>query len=487
MKKPNTTRQDAIDQLWRQGSLWWKLDASQKDLYNTFHNSEAKTIVWNCSRRFGKGHTLLIIGMETCLRNPYVIVKYVAPQKRMVRTIIAPLIRKIIADAPSDCRPVYRTQEQSWLFPNGSEIQMAGSDNGNMENLRGGEANLCIVDEAGFCEQLDYTVKSILLPTMTTTNGKIILASTSPLSQDHDFCDFVKTAKLTGSLVVKTIDDIDENRVSKEQKEAYIEELGGKESVTVKREYYCIQISDVDRMVVPEFTEELALEIVKEWKRPPFYDPYTSMDIGHKDLTFVLFGYYDFKHDKLIIEDEYVINGPAMTTDILAENIKKKENILWKDPILKEPIKPYLRVADRNLILINDLQRLHKLTFIPTNNQEVMTIHNDLRMRMAAKKIIINPRCVTLISHLKGGTWDKQRKKYERNVDDLGREHHYDGISSLVYMNRNILWSKNPYPIGFDLPKGEHVFLNKTKLENLNPFERTIKKMFTPTSTIRRR
>lgn len=277
------TKKEAIEKLWQQGILWWKLDECQKDLYNIFNNSDSKIIVWNCTRRLGKSTTLLIIALETCLKKKNAIVKYVAPEQKQVKTIIRSLMRKILADCPFELQPKYMTQDAIWKFKNGSELQLAGSDNGNAESLRGGESELSLVDEAGFCDDLRYVVESILMPTMTTTDGKAILASTPPVSSDHEFAShFIKLAKLKGSYAEKTLDDIDEKRISKTRKEKYIEELGGRNSITVRREYFCEIITDVQRAVVPEFFEAKN-DIVKEWTAPPFYDAYSSMDIGGRD------------------------------------------------------------------------------------------------------------------------------------------------------------------------------------------------------------
>lgn len=478
------SKREAITRLWEIGKIFFKLDSTQRELYDTFHNAVNKTIVWACSRRLGKSYALCVLAIEQCLTKPNSIVKYVAPQQKMVKTIIRPIMRELIEDAPARLKPKYFTQDNIWRFPNGSEIQLSGTDNGNAENLRGSNADLCIVDEAGFCQDLEYLVNSILLPTMLTTNGKIILSSTPPLSSDHPFVEYMKDAQLKGSFIIKTI--YDNPRISREQADAFIEESGGIESNTVQRELFCKILTDTERAVVPEFTEELAKEIVKVWPRPSYYHAYTAMDIAHKDLTVVLFAYHDFRNDKLIFEDEYVINGPEMTTDKLADEIKKKEKVLWKDPFGPSSFDPYLRVADNNLIMINDLQRLHNLSFIATAKDDADAAMNHMRMLIGSKKVIINPKCVTLIEHLRNATWNKQRKSFERGVDHLRRQHHYDAVDAAKYMIRNVFWNKNPFPLGYDVPKGD-LFMTKEAMENLNPFERSIRDIFTVKPGVRRK
>lgn len=763
--KPALSAKEARDILWHKGILEWKLDATQKELNASFKNSPHKTFVWSCSRRLGKSYTLCTLAIEQCLKKDFAIVKYVAPTQKAVKMIIKPLLRQILQDCPPILRPEFKTQDNVYKFPNGSEIQLAGVDSGNAEGLRGGGSDLCLVDEAGFCTDLRYVVQSILLPTTMTTGGKVILASTPPKSAAHDFNDYVKEAKYRGTFVKKTI--FDNPRFTKEQIDAEAEEHGGYGSVDFRREYLCVDentliktyegykkikdikvgnlvfshdkqyhkvlnkfknplgnrkvykikssnnlgeivteghkllvtktdykrsiensktewceiqniknrpseriylkvpvdemledhvnkdlayllgwyvaegnvnktqqqvifslslhdpiekiqqacnnyfgkdfvkykgserqgciqwylhskkakdifkefgthstrktiplflkhankeakleflkayfegdghynidqqsikcssvsktlifdlsdmllslgigcqigkvhsegfseilgrkvyinnswslqisgtnlekflnlkvnarnsinfvkdgyfysrikkieevrdynkefvydlevenshsyvgvhttfhncemITDEESAVVPEFKEDLQKEIIKEWKRPPFYDAYTSMDVGLIDLTVVLFAYYDFLEGKLVIEDEFVLNGAKMTSKHLSENIKLKEQELWTNPVTGEYKAPYLRVSDNNLILINDLQRTYNLTFIPTRKDEAEAALNNMRVMLAGKKIIINPRCKTLIFHLENATWNKARTKYDRSPD----------------------------------------------------------------------
>lgn len=487
MSLPTTSTRDAKETLWRKGLLArWKLHPGQLDLYNTFQDAKEKIIVWCCSRRFGKSRTALVIAIETCLRNPNFIVKYVAPQQKMVRTILKQEMRKITDDCPRDIMPKFFTQDNTWRFPNGSEIQMAGVDSGNHESLRGGNAHFCVVDEAGFCDDLKYTVGSVLLPTMLTTGGKMVLVSSAPLSKDHDFVTFMDTAKINKCFQKKIVDDIPFEFFPADERQTTFNASGGITSPTVRREYYCEIITDESRAIVPEF-REVKDEIIKVWERPPFYDPYTSMDVGHKDLTAVLFSYFDFRNGKLIIEDEYCINGPQMTTDVLARDIKAKEVKLWQNAYGTGSIKPYLRVSDNNLILINDLHRMHSLSFIPTAKDNADAALNQMRMLIRAGKIIINPRCVNLLNHLENGTWNKARTSYERVIDDLGKQHHYDTIDALVYLIRNVNWNRNPYPIDYDFPKGDLYLNPDAGVEALNPFERHVKSIFSVKSSIKKR
>jgi hypothetical protein len=335
---------------------------------------------------------LTVLAIETCLKNPYVIVKFIAPKVKDIKRIISPLVREITADSPPELKPAYNSQDHIFKFQNGSEIQLAGTDNGHAESIRGNKAHLCIIDEAGFCDDLDYIVNSILIPTTTTTQGKIVMASTPSKAPDHPFMKFLKKAELDERFIKKTI--YDNPRLTEDDINQIADALGGKDTTDFKREYLVEMVTSEDDAVIPEFTPVLEQTIAKEWPRPVYFDSYVAMDIGSKDLTVALFGYYDFLAGKIIIEDEVVLSGKKMLTDSLAELIKLKESSLWTHPMTGQIKEPSLRVADNNnLILLNDLAVKHNISFIPTLKDNADAALNNMRMLLRSERIIINPRC----------------------------------------------------------------------------------------------
>jgi len=414
IKKP--TPKEALFTLWRRGVIHWKLHEVQKRMYNSINDFNKEITVITCARRLGKSYLLCVLSVEQCLKKPDSIVKYVCPKQDMVQKIIKPIMQDIFKDCPPELRPEYKTNAKMYLFPNGSQIQIAGTDNGHYQSLRGGKSDLWIVDEAGFCDELKDIVNSVLAPTADTTGGRGILASTPSPKPDHEFItEFVQPNELTGELIKYTL--FDNPMMTPEKRQKIINRYPLKEKDDdFRREYLCEIIIDSEKAVIPEFTTAIQEKCIKAWPRPPFYDAYVSMDIGFDDLTVVLFGYYDFKNAVTVIEDEFYIKGQALRTDVLAKEIKKKEQKVYSNPASGEYKEPYLRVSDNNnLILLNDLNYKHNLLFIPTAKDNKDAALNNLRMRIASEKIIIHPRCKVLIHHLKNATWDKNRKKYVKS------------------------------------------------------------------------
>lgn len=463
MSKRKLSRKEAIEQLWLMGNLDYLLKGKQKDVKSFLRTSPNDIVVVLCSRRFGKSFTLCTLAVETCIKKPNAVVKYACPQKDMVQKVINPAIETIIADCPISMKPEWKEQRKLWLFPNGSQIQVAGTDKGTVESLRGASSDLSICDEAGFMDDLDYIIKSVLAPMSDTTGGKIVLVSTPNYKDpNHDFhTTFVYPLQDSENLIKFTL--YDSPMVDDAKREQILSRYPGRETNSQFRcEYLCEINQTRESAVIPEFNASLMAETVVEWKRPAYVDFYTAADTGFRDLTGILFSYWDFKNSCLVIEDELVMNGEEMTTASLAEKIRLKEHEVYKNQFTNTPTEPFIRVMDNNnLILVNDLFKLHNMTFFPTKKDNKDAQINNLRIMFAEKRIIINPRCKNLIYHLKNTKWNKHRNDFDRikdSPDGTLRGGHGDLVDALIYLTRNVLQTKNPYPAGYGLMSGENVF-----------------------------
>lgn len=460
--------------LWELGMLEWKLDITQKKIYDFFKGKKEKTIVINASRRLGKSYALIIIAFEQALQHPKSIIKFLQPEVKMIRTNIRPIIDEITADCPPELQPEFRSQDNIYYFKNGSQIQLAGTDNGNYMKLRGGNSHLCLIDEAGFCTDLKHIIDYILIPTTTLTKGRIILSSTTPPTPDHEFIGYMESAELKGTFVKKTIyDAVQDNigvpnpRITEEIVQEIISAIdGGAESDSFRTEYLCEKIFNSTSAVVPEFNDEIQKDTIAIWRKPAFTDNYVSMDIGFVDMTALLFAYYDFDNGVLVIEDEIALDGRKVTADNVNNLVRQKEDALWTSSITGELQKPYMRVSDNNLIFLNDLNITYNLQFIATDKHNKDSYINKMRTMVAARRIIIHPRCVNLIAHLKNASWDKTRKTFKRSADNG----HYDFVDALAYLVRNIDENRNPYPKNFRYSKlggsPDDIFYKKEYYEN---------------------
>ena len=209
-------------------------------------------------------------------------------------------------------------------------------------------------------------------------------------------------------------------------------------------------------------------KIVREWPSPPFSDNYESMDLGGKDLTCVLFGYYDFRAAKIIIQDEISLDFTKKDNNLpkLIELIRKKEAELWTNVLTNEVKAPYLRVSDIDYIVLDEISRLshNQINFSATRKDDKDASINNLRALLANEKIIIHPRCTTLIRHLRNVKWRSynNKKVFARSADNG----HYDMVDALLYMVRNISFNKNPYPATYNLNLKDLHVVNKEKFQD---------------------
>jgi len=453
-QKKKMSKKQIVAELWKRGDLTYKFNPAQAKMHEAFEKDPRIIVPILASRRTGKTFYLLLRSFMTCIAKNRAVVKFLQPTQKELKKTIRQIMPTILEDCPDALKPEWRENDKIYLFPNGSEIQLAGSDGKQYENLRGGAADLCIVDEAGFCADLEDAIFSVLEPTTATTDGRLFLASTPSKEPTHDFMRlFVEPALEEDNLLIFTIHD--NTMITEERKERIkLNYPGGENNPKYRREYLCEIIRDEESVVIPSFTEEARHAIVGTHEKPVFCDYYVSGDVGFRDLTVILFGYYDYLNATIVIEDELVMNGPTMTTEKLAQEIKKFEDRLFVDE-LGDIHEPYRRVMDNNnLILINDLIRLHKLNFMATAKDNKDAQINEVNMYVDTRRIKINPRCKHLIYHMRAASWTKtsgntkiRKFKHLPNIDnDTIKGGHADALDALIYLIRNIITSHNPYP-----------------------------------------
>ncbi len=469
-KEPSLNQ--AVKILWSKGLLKWKLTDLQKKIYDQFYDDSDDITTMLIARQTGKSYLLSILAVETCLKKPDAVVKFVTPKLKMVKNILNKNMKTILKDCPAEFMPEWKEGEKVWRFPNGSEIQAAGSDNQNYDNIRGGTCDLWIVDEAGFCNDLDEVVYSVLIPTTTMTGGSGILSSTpDPKNPDHAFIkDFVEPAETNGRLFKYTIDD--NTRLTTEEVNKIVSRYPtGRKHPRFRAEYLCEIVRDYDSLVIPEFDGEAQAEIVRdEIMMPRFYDYYLSMDIGGKDFTVVLLAYFDFINNQVVVLDEVVLREKQNTKSI-AKNVKEKMEEHFGEK------QPYLMFADNNnIILLNDLQMEHKLNFIPTRKDNKEAAINNVRLKVLNRDVLIHSRCKTLISHMKNATWTKKGningyREFARSADDG----HYDAVDALIYLMRNIVYSKNPYPSDYGLLNSENHYYRTSEKKDKDALAKLFK------------
>lgn len=436
--------------------LSYLLHSGQDDLRRHFIGAKGRTFVICCARRYGKSVLCVALAVEQALRHPGSIVLYAAPTAKQVKTIVEPHMRRVLADCPAKLQPNYNRQDSEWRFPNGSIVRAAGCDAGHAERLRGTEAHLALVDEAGFMADLGYVVQDVLMPQTITTGGRILLVSTPSVTPAHDFAHYCEQAEANNNYVHRTV--YDAPHITPAMVEEYAAECGGKTSSTWQREYEAKFVTDTDLAVIPEFSAHEA-KIVGEIERPPYFHTYVAMDVGYHDLTVALLGYMHFDEAKLVIEDEVVLRHTVSRE--IEESVSKKEQELWS--MRNKPVdhgrnaemwEPMTRVVDAPAQVVADLCNFHERNWIAAEKDDAAAALNALRLAVSNHSLLIHPRCKTLISHLRHAIWNKSRTSFDRS-GDFG---HFDAVDALKYLIRSVDFHRNPYPRHWDVKQGSKVW-----------------------------
>ncbi len=437
------------EELWSRHDLSWLLYDYQIPVYDAIKkamDNEDLKFVLNISRRFGKTSVLVVIAIELALATQDRQIRFAAPTGKDLRKAVIPIVNLLTQTAPDKLKPVFNSQSNEFHFKNGSGIHLAGVNKNQSNNLRGTVSHLNIIDEAGQVDDLSYLIQSVLLPQTLTTGGLTIISSTPSLSPDHAFHQYYIQAKNDGKLSQFNI--YDNTKLDKDKITRIMNDNGGADSTTWRREYMVEFCVDSELNIIPEWktSYEKALDHSEYY---PFYHHYDSMDIGVVDKTAILYGTYLFDKGIMYIEGESIINGSDMTTEVINTNIINKEQQLWGNSDV------YRRIADNNnLLLLNDLNKLHGTYFMPTNKDTLDAMINVVRMFVAQGRLIVNPICTELIGCLNNGIWTKSstNRKFARS-QTYG---HYDALASLVYLIRNLDTNTNPIPVGHNLDISTH-------------------------------
>lgn len=420
---------------YHRGKLTYKLHKGQKLINQKLNEVTGQLVVINCSRQWGKTFLMVTKAIELAIQKPKSRIKIGTAFLSDLTEFILPTFDTVLLDCPSSIKPKYKVQGTKFVFNNGSEIKLVGLDK-SPNGLRGSTIDLIVLDEAGFITNLDYLYKSVIVPATThRPDCKIILISTPPATPAHPFLDFTQRAEAEGSYF--TFDIYTNPMIDQDTIERLARESGGFESTTWRREYLCQFILDDDLALVKEWDDKYVQDIQHD-QFFQYYHKLVGQDLGRKDHTALVYGYYDFKRAALIIEDESTMVGAAWTTISLKDEVNKKESQLWNG------YKAFRRVSDNNNPhLLADLASIHNMHFMAVKKDSSLEqMVNRVREWVKQGRIIINPRCKMLIGCMKYGIWDKHRREFSRSTV-YG---HFDHFAALMYLLIHVPSSSNPIP-----------------------------------------
>ncbi len=462
---------------WATRTLWWKLDSNQWRLHQKLKHNRRKRKLLNCSRRIGKTRMLAQDADDFAWRTPKARVVFAAPTLKDLEDIVLEAFDEHFADCPPDLQPHWNVSKSRFEYPNGARIKLVGCDDRRKANrARGRAIHRVYVEEAGSNPVLRYLLHSVLAQALLSTGGEMWVASSPPDSEGHEFAEMVKAADAQGTLAHCDIWACP--RYTRAEVEEFIREeadaLGMsiaeyKDTAEYKREFLGQLITDPRLAVLPECTPErmagtdgkgpAVVRVLPDV--PMFRDRYEAMDLGfHPHKVGLLFGYWDFERQLLVIEDELLEgrlndtrlahllggqrdkDGQRVSLDPPDERVGEwgMERKLWGEA------KPYVRCADNTYpMTLAELAVHHGLDFYPWPKDEREAAIVNVRRWMRQGKIAINPRCKGLQAQCKAAVWNRHRTDFAEQPNGG----HYDLLAALVGMVRNVIPNQNRVPEGY--------------------------------------
>lgn len=385
----------------------------QWPLYNLINQNTKDPIVPNTTRRFGKSTVCVVFCVEEALKSKCH-TRYATAFLTDLENFIEPVFDSVLEECPEDVRPKWHAAKKVWRFNNGSTIKLVGLDK-NPNGIRGNAIDILVIDEAAFVSNLEYLYKSIIIPATMNRKFKLVFPSTPPVSPEHYWArELVVKAKLAGTYQEITIDAIAD--LEPEEKKRLLDEVGGENSSTAQREFYCKIVVDETRAVAPSFKHALHVgEVNQDYVRWV----YVGDSGGIRDRTSILKVGWCHTLQKILIKSE--LNCDAKTpTPVMAKQFKEwsgtDEMIFDSHGQTRVDLAAFgLKVA---MPMKDDFTAgLQMLNAVLYNNQ-----------------ILIDTSCQTLIATLTSGLLTTNKNDYER-TEALG---HCDAVAALIYAIRSV-------------------------------------------------
>lgn len=447
---------------WTRGFLRYLLHGNQATIYDRLTGPQRpRRFFVLCSRRIGKSYLGIVLALETCIRTPNARVLYLAPSAKQAAEIVTDQIPMILADCPVALRPQSNAQSKELTFKNGAVIRFRGVNAERAEDLRGGFAHLVVLDEAGSMDRLKTVMQDVVRPMTSTTNGLVLLLTTPPNSPSHDSAELWDTLQAKGSTATFTLAQAQNPALPYETKAEMLEDAGERpediprillgeippRTITAQREYFCHWVSDAGQAVFPEYAEHAPTIYRDPGPIPPYRDCYVGGDWGMKDASGLVFAYFDSRHGRLVIEDEWIATQAG--TPRLASAIKETEQRLWQGEF------DVYRVGDIDLRLLADLNELYGIRFAKADKKDKNANIELLRSWIRQGHLAIHPRCVKLDRQLRNAIWNRRGKDFDHAVareNEQQNDYHFDLVAALVYLVRYVHQRRkaNPFPSGLD-------------------------------------
>lgn len=499
---------------------WEKIDPFAPGLPPPKDGSYPLIFVLAMSKRVGKTTWLLFVKDEDVRLRPNSRCRIATAAQKDIEEIVDQVFHEVFETCPKDIRPEYQGSrgplgEGFWYPHNGSFLSLVGLDQ-RPNAGRGRRSDGDAVSEAAFVRKLRYVVENVYLHSyQNVQHARLVIESSAPDQRDTAWeLDFLPDAIERDAYFTATIDD--NPLLTPRQIAVFCAAYRrGKNGPDCQREFYNVIAPAAETLVVPEFHEHDHVADLKlcagpralhyPWRdgevreQPEFAHCYVALDPGTRDMFAIVWGFWDFAHARLVIQQDWAERG-ALTKTVV-EVLRTTELELWgclpsevgqawpqhahersiasdggprvtywdggghERPEGQFGVEvgacrpnPYARTGDTDaagIRLYHDLVNDYGMEILPTDKTDSKEARlSAVRDAFANGRILIHPRCTKMISHLRAARWNKQRTDYERTE----LHGHFDLLDALVYLWRQVSPGLNPNPpMAPNAPRGETV------------------------------
>lgn len=430
-----------IEKLWELGELRFLLSPVQKEMWEYFIKNESMVLVGCTSRQLGKSSFGIIYGISQCLKYPNYEVRFAAPTHKQANMVANNQLRKVLQSCPKRLFP--DTQGDSFNFKNGSRLIIVGCHDRGVK-LRGDSADLIILDEVRDLRDAQSVIEDVLMPIISTRNGKLLMLSTPPDSPSHTF-----TTKWIADAIAnysffkadyKRNPFVDRNFMNKIIKQS------GEDSPTFRREYLADYTAiNTERAVLPSYKKQNQIENILNYKRSRENKlfPYVGIDLGQMDRTAIVFAIYDELQNIVIIVDEWAMRGP-LTNDIAEAIIYKEKEAFYG--LTNEPV----RISDIDHRFINDIRSNYGLSIRQVRKTDRISMIARLNDAIfSCRTFIDTEKCQLLDFECSTTIWNESRSDYVVESEHGG---HGDLIDALKYLEISVNRAVEPQPTKHIIP-----------------------------------
>lgn len=313
---------------------WWKIDQLEG-----VHEDGSIPLIYAIEggKRFGKTSLMLWLAHQFAVRffkehGKPAVMRLTSAFQKNIDEIVGSVLPQCFATAPDSCRPVYHGKRgilpAGLYWPadgptGGARLALSGIDK-NPDAMRGQANDADFISEAAFIENLEYTVRNVLIHQYQGRSwARMVIETSAPEDLDTDWERIIlPDAKARGAHSAVTIED--NTRLTRRQKDFYIGMAGGRGNPSCEREFFNVIAGDPTLKAFPELNRE---QHVKAFERPKNAYGFTAADPGQTHLFALVWGEYDFDSDRLLVLDSWAkSNAGSMEVSAVCA---AREFVLW--------------------------------------------------------------------------------------------------------------------------------------------------------------